>query len=191
MPTMLTALMVLALAQVAPDRIAAAITHGLTVKQPTYIQMGGKEAPHHTIIVTGPFGRIATAAAEASRRYASFTSDNVTPDLSANTLTVEVMSGEPRRYQAPAMGWQWQFAEEPTHVVVRFADGRAVQPTATEPMTRTWPNRNSGEELRASGIRASFDLNAIPPDANVIVVVLTKSASREYPIKAKDLAKVR
>jgi hypothetical protein len=175
---MLIAILVL-LVQATPERIAAAIAHGHTVKGPTYILMGGVKAPHFRVEVTGPFGRIATAVAEADRLYRPFTAADVTPDMTAETFTITVLPGKPE---------MWREAPPIHHVVVRLKNGgKVIQPARLETFTATWPDM----DYTAPALRATFsqaDLLAAP---DVTVVVISDKTEREYKLRRSDLEKVR
>jgi hypothetical protein len=179
---MYTAILVLAFVATAqamsPERISSAIEHGRRIKGPTYILMGGIHAPHFRVEVTGPFGRIATAAADAERLYRPFTPADVTPEMTADTFTITVRPGKPE---------QWREAPAITHVVVRLPDGRVIQPVALEPFTQTWPD----QEYTQGALRATFPREDLLSGREVAVVVISETKERSYKLKRADLDKVR
>jgi hypothetical protein len=74
-------------------------------------------------------------------------------------------------------------------VVLRGTHGQIVEPVASETFPVEWVNA-AGAYLRSQGVKATFDLAALP-DGDLTVLVSAHGQSRTYTIPAKDRSKLR
>lgn len=122
----------------------------------------------YTVIAQGPFGRIVDASAEATRKYLTFGSGDVSAEMRAPTLTVGVEQNVEKMTTIVA---------PVEHVVIRGVNeqgdpGPAVQPTHVEPLPASYQNL-MGAKVETKGVLATFDLQALPPGDLQIVVILS------------------
>lgn len=174
-----------------PDQgIPQAIAHGLKVKGPTYLLMGGVNAPHYHVIVTSPYARIATAAGEAAAQYRDFTPADVTPEMASPTLDVTVTPGKPFRGQG-IHGLQWWQSKPIKAVVIRPKDGKALTPSNQVRFPVTFENTASGSTpFQAEGLTLRFELASLPLNRDLEVIVFSEGGEQVSPLKIKDLARI-
>jgi len=113
------------------------------------------------VSMQGPWGRIATAAGLAAKKYQPFTRTDVTPAIAAPLL---VLLATPK---TPVLSsGRWFAAPEPIYVVVQTLKRKGVEPTTVQPLfvqpfPVTWTNLMGGSKA-GQGIRAIFAQSSLP-----------------------------
>lgn len=167
--------------------VSGAIADGTKTKKPWNYGawLGSDSGGNFQILVRGPYGRVASAAAEAASKYQPFTPEQVTEAMTAPVLEVQATPGTPA-----IIGTTWSITPPATHLVLRVKTTKAViQPTALETFPREWTNALGGK-FEGQGVTARFDLAALPP-GDLEVVVITAQWEQARTLKASDRAKIR
>jgi hypothetical protein len=163
--------------------VAAAIAEGAKLKQQTHkIGFTHRGAPGgYHILAYGPLGRIALASADAAVEFKTFSPGDVTPALSASTLTVRA---EP---VAPSSG----IITRPLRALVIRAKGSetVIQPTSLDREPRQWSNALGGQ-FSGEAATSTFDLAAIPAGEFEILTVGDRGTD-SVTVKEKDRPKLR
>jgi hypothetical protein len=195
-------------AQAAPDSTApagpisdaqaqAAIDYGKAHPNTNYGLGIGRQVPRchgshnylsecgYTIVLKGPFGIIATAAATRAGQYLPFTLDSVSAEMRAPVLTVFVTP------QAPDFAdGSWHQAQPVQRVVLqakgpsRDVPGAVVQPLALTPVPMQWTNA-LGATFSSQGAVATFDRSQVPP-GDFDVVLVTGGREVRSTLSARD-----
>lgn len=150
---------------------------------PAFSDFGPKQGGFNAIAL-GPFGRIMRAARDAKTKYLPFAATDVTDDMKAPTLLVEVTPRAPSGNTITAIA---------THLVLKSKPPKNEQPIVLQPLSihldpTSWNNTKSGAHIDGQGVTATFDLAAFKaiPHEEVDIVVITPSGERRCKIGADD-----
>ena len=136
------------------------------------------------VMLRGPMDRVATVASSAAARYQEPNPSQVR-EAATDGIGVTVQPKPP--VFAPYSG-RWTVTPAATHVVLKTASGRVVQPVSCLIVPVAFTNA-AGGAMQGAGAEAWF---ASLPEGEFDVVVTTADQSvRTYRVKAKDRAKVR
>jgi hypothetical protein len=139
------------------------------------------------VIAQGPFARIASAAAEAKKKYLPFSPESVTTQLRAPLLTITATPTAPK-----LIGGDWQYAPEAQHIVLQLRIGdmdSTVQPVKVETFPVTWSNVVGGQ-FSGQGVIAYFAEESLPK-ADFDIVVITSGKESRYRIRGDDRDNLR
>src|SRR5580765_3427153 len=118
--------------------------------------------PVYAVVAQGPLGRISSASADATRKYATFGPADVTAEMRAPSLAIGIQQ-DLKQWPDGSLKSDVVAVD---HVVIRGFDdkgepGPAVQPTHVEPLPATWQNLMGGK-VETKGVLATFDTQALP-----------------------------
>jgi hypothetical protein len=127
-------------------------------------------SPDFDVLIKGPVGRIAAAAAYAAKQFRPFALINVTPEMKASNYVVTVLATRDGRYLAP------------THIVLQpkgatGADG-VIQPASED------------ENVDSPLIGHDATFVRFPP-GDFEVVVVTTDGSQRFGVTADQRAQIR
>jgi hypothetical protein len=182
MMTVARLLLVALVGQALPaDHMAAALAEGTRTKKGLSVTAGAaavKFSPYQ-VIVTGPYGRVQTLAADAAHKLQPV--PPVPPELLAPVLSVRIIPMQPTTptgIPLPA-----------THVVMRYKGStESIQPLTLTPQPYEWSNVLGGRAV-SQGLEATFPLPSRPGDLEFVVVNETRQLV--HTVKAKDRSKLR
>jgi hypothetical protein len=146
--------------------------------------------PVYGVWAQGPVARIASASADATRKYVSFGPADVSAEMRARTIAVGVQQAV-KQWPDGSLKSEMVTVD---HVVIRGLDENGeprppVQPTHVEPLPATWSNMMGGK-VETKGMLATFDLRTLPA-GELQVVVITAQRECRATIKEKDRAKIQ
>lgn len=140
------------------------------------------------VTVSGNVGRIAFMAARAKRLYKKFSIDNVTEELRAPAIFVDVEPRDPSRSQQTI-----SVAAPIEHIVLKSKVNpeAVVQPEKVDTEPVEWSNLLGGK-VEANRAVAYFDYNAVKelPSGDFDVVVITPAGERRCKVGSKDRLKL-
>jgi hypothetical protein len=130
-----------------------------------------------SVIAMGPFGRVATEAAIAKRRYLQYDRSSVTPET---RLPILIVRAEP----PPPSADRSMRSHQPLkieHIVLqsRTKGSPAVQPLWAREEPFQWQN-GFGATFSGTGVSAGFALSDIPSDDFDIVLITSSGEERAF-----------
>jgi len=158
-----------------------------------------------TVVIQGPIGRIASAAAEAKKMYKSFTAADVDEAMAADIITVAAMPSKPvfgpthlAFVKTDDGDPAWHHAPLAKHVVIKTRPKKGepvvLQPIDdATPVPASWSNAMGGT-FTGQGVLARFDVTAfraLPAGDIDIAIISDIEAERSCKIGGKDVLKVQ
>jgi hypothetical protein len=149
--------------------------------------MGGNGC-QFTVTIQGPYGRIATAAAEAAKNYLPFTPDSVTVDMRLPVIACLATPESP--YFSGTYGGL-STAPRATRIVLRRdkRDPNPIQPLRVKPVPVTWSNAMGGQ-FHGQGVIPHFAPSDLP-QKDFIVVVITEQKETRLVVRKRDFKALR
>lgn len=135
------------------------------------------------LVVMGPYGRVATEAAAAARRYQGFDRARVSASALEPVVYVYVEPPAPARNE-PTRDAQVRQIEHVVLIPIKPKGAPAVQPLRTESAPMRWQNA-FGATFAGTGMTAVFARSAIPQETFEVVVIASGKEAR-VPVAAKQ-----